>query len=102
MKLTNPTDQELDAAFAEHVAGWRERQTFDMWPAFTRSMDAVLPYLAECDSWNMEYDQGEGRELTVDVWRPMHGRFVGDGTSLPRAVVIAILSAHGITVEFTE
>jgi len=71
MKLTDPTEDQINAAVAEHVAGWRPtEQQIDAWvtwahvsgcdtsreaaiataklcdrPAFTRSADAVLPLL---------------------------------------------------------
>ena len=74
MTLTNPTDDELNAAFAEKVAGWThvhvgEMESADIEsrsvfcydgligetggkmmpvPQFTHSADAVLPWLEKC------------------------------------------------------
>jgi hypothetical protein len=59
--LTNPTDAELNEAFAEHVCKWTRAGMMDehvMWffdgahdcgtPSWTQSMDAVLPWLDRC------------------------------------------------------
>lgn len=70
MKLTNPTDEQLNTAFAEKVAGWSMKKTNpkdpvlgeegevfcapgDGWnmniPTFTQSADTVLPWLEKPD-----------------------------------------------------
>lgn len=122
MTLTNPTDEQLDAAFATEVAGWTEHRQMILdkhfitrWaapgtplgfnvlalstepPKFTPSMDAVLPWL---EKWrSIEIDWHRGPEL----WSVGIGEFKGDptfSTLLPRACVIALLRAHGVEVIF--
>lgn len=123
MKIINPTDDQLDAAFAEHVAGqiptvspgyftypnvrgfWRAKK-------FTQSSDAVLPWL--------EKGRESGRRIGIEVgfrlWRIwihdkntdglydscLERRPDGESDTLPRAAVIALLRAHGVEVEFTK
>lgn len=130
MKLTNPTDQELDAAFAVHVAGWNPvchcGDRMDMHrhdehapvqmdepiPNFTRSFDAVLPWL-EKQGWKGTSNRhGATCVATVTV---LGGKEGWDGTEhtatqdythtqspLPRAAIIALLRANGHEVEFTR
>lgn len=115
MKLINPTDAELNHWFADVVCQWRKEfkpsppdRVIYGWvdkygkdvpptPWFTDSADAVLPWLEKSDSWNMQFDQGEMEETVVNVWSPNHGNFTGQSI-LPRAIVIALLRAHGVEV----
>ena len=127
MKLFNPTDAELDAAFAEKVAGWKRTSRFDFssvetyypWfvPAangsgsgfelavtrFTRSFDAVLPWLEKTGRWNVFRDVSGVYEIELeDNPMPDDGCWFAFNKSLPRAAVIALLRAHGVQVEFTQ
>jgi hypothetical protein len=119
--MKNPTDEELNAVFAEKVAGWTRYAipgVRDIWhngmlskdsfqfrmgepPRFTTSFDAVLPYLEQFDGHtngpDISFQQGQWEVVlngctTRD--RAVHGW-------LPKAAVIALLRAHGVTVEFT-
>lgn len=124
MKLTNPTDEQLNKAFAEKVAGWSPAITdksccYDgdgnhcYWsdvPPFTQSADAVLPWLEKFDT-----------EINYPCWRDIKGKpnhrvkfwhvsiTNPDGSSernanaqsFPRAAAIALLRAHGVEVEFS-
>ena len=125
MKLTNPTDAELDAAFAEHVAGWMWRperggawflkseyedpyswvRIMDAKGAdigisglrFTQSADAVLPYLEKKEESGSVIDAIRvGGKWSIII----HAEYSAEDESLPRACVIALLRAHGIQVEF--
>lgn len=114
MKLVNPTDEELNAAFAEHVAeaflpndglfgfagpwkfkGSREvLQGFDAIPRYTQSTDAVLPWLEKCPYWAV--DGGPNKP-----WMVLAGAGEAEADTFPRAAVIALLRANGVQVEFT-
>lgn len=120
MTLTNPTDDQLDAAFAGKVCGWKriaeatnvafevpETGARGTPPAFTRSFDAVLPWL---EKWR---DSGNGIAIGATItsagpgWRVDIIDVNGSTTitmfslSLPMAIVGALLRAHGVEVEFT-
>lgn len=132
--MTNPTDDQLNALFAEKVAGWTahrqmilDKHYIARWaapwipewvnmptlptepPKFTDSMDAVLPYLDRhpwaarsardgqyeaCINWP-ENDCGKS-DLGGKVYMSLC-RAVGEADTLPRACVIALLRAHGVT-----
>lgn len=126
MKLVNPTDEQLNAAFAEKVAGWTryeplkgekrtvicrlcgpERgQTMLVWkdgspggcyPNWAKSADAVLPWLEKCGHWQA-HSSSKGIHIFVE-YPDRHNR--SDDQSFPRAAVIALLRANGVEVEFT-
>ena len=127
MKLINPTDDELNAAFAEKVAGWtdvryEEGENVDIdarvlypWegmagsppdgqerrlvPPFTRSMDAVLPWLnAPGWLWHISNDEiHTDKPFTACVHRGLAEASASD-TNAPRACVIALLRANGVEV----
>lgn len=116
MTLTNPTDDQLNAAFAEKVAGWTLSwdedsggNRYEEWwnglegpldPIFTTSADAVLPFLEK-----------RARAITItycDVTVQWTVEIIGFKTAwkassetLPRAIVYALLRAHGVEVNFT-
>ena len=119
MKLINPTDDELNAAFAEKVAGWKlnfagpsafgtnlnpywedekGRAQFDG-PWFVYSADAVLP-------WLEKHGPSIERLGFTGVWtiRLNDSQLLGEAAdkSFPRAAVIALLRAHGVEVEVTD
>jgi hypothetical protein len=124
MKLINPTDDELNVAFAEKVAGftdichesgedvdiesrqiypWRAwRGTFEgrrrFVPPFTTSADAVLPWLEKWP-YDVDFDQGEVFEYTFKVYYPVFVESSEEGSFAYNAV-IALLRAHGVEVEF--
>lgn len=120
MKLINPTDDELNAAFAEKVAGWKrgKRIGMDVWilpsgfwdfrpDQFTRSADAVLPWLEKMP-FRIEIGKGIGLQCGVVIcgYGPFTkwgegGWFRGIDPIVPRAACIALLRAHGVEVEFT-
>lgn len=110
MKLINPTDLHLDAAFAEHVAGWMqcERLGRMVWydpeggheinpPRFTESADLVLPALEKQRAWVCE-KTWDSDEYTVRVSNPL--AITARSISFAKAAVIALLRAHGVEVEF--
>jgi hypothetical protein len=127
--LTNPTDDQLNAAFAEHVAGFKHggmniggdpnntfgwsmtgpgskdpaaplHEKLSFWwtsdlPKFTRSMDAVLPWLKKAGLWECGYSaHHDGYWVTVSYGHDSEDK------SLPRAAVIALLRANGVEVVF--
>ena len=128
MKLIDPTDDELNAAFAEKVAGWTRffsenlgaalfhppglpdaanvNKRFEV-PRFTQSADTVLPWLEKWRDGNTLFIAGTSifgeRAWGVDLIDNSQNfrQFVKD-PSLPRAAVIALLRAHGVEVEFTK
>lgn len=120
MKLINPTDQELNTAFAEKVAGWMkcERLGRMVWydpegghvsseielPRFIESADAVLPCLDKVGMWKAERFLPsdiciKGQAYRVDVANRHACDFChADADTLPRAAVIALLRAYGVEV----
>lgn len=131
MKLTNPTDPQLNEAFAVKVAGWKFRNgEFDAnynetspagWYAlggvfcgnikFTESAETVFRYLEE--------GRDAGRRVHCEMgfarWRiwihdkQPSGLYLsaerppdGDADTFPRAAVIALLRVNGVQVEFTQ
>jgi hypothetical protein len=122
LTLTNPTDDQLNAAFAEKVAGWTLRDEYWMtspkrfagrswlcgnkWmcgeselPPFTTSADAVLPWLEKWnESWEVSYYNNVWNIAIEDRKGGMIYGWVKD-KSFPRAAVIALLRAHGVVVE---
>jgi hypothetical protein len=128
MKLINPTDDELNAAFAEKVAGWKlnaagpsafgtnlnpywedekGRSQFDG-PWFAYSADAVLPWLEKLgSSWHCSHVKEEARGDYFEFYLGYikdgkYPVFVVHESSFPRAAVIALLRAHGVEIEFTK
>lgn len=110
MKLVDLTDDQLNAAFAEHVAGWRLwAGCHDQWndgtkdvgkARFTTSADAVLPWL-EKHRFRVSAPWVPGDEWSVVVVCE-DGEVRADSASLSRASVMALLRAHGVEVEFTK
>jgi hypothetical protein len=103
MKLTNPTDEQLDRAFAENVAQLTpEAITFllgtgDGKLGYTKSVDAVLPFL---EGGLLQFASARtSKRWTVRAWRQNEPVMASDD-SFSRAVVIALLRAHGVEVEF--
>lgn len=128
MKLVNPTDGQLNSAFAEHVAGWfpiepkhskGSLMMVDEWwdangypvgaPRFASSADAVLPWLEKSERyvsvrhWRGHWEEQPGW-MVILYEDDEGGRELARAvdTSLPRAAVIALLRAHGVEVEFTQ
>lgn len=125
MKLVNPTDDELNAAFAEKVCGWTlHKENISVNPVgyiphirwmdkeevvqfngekldFTASASSVLPWLeAAASSWSKECDGSIWCEMPCN-----RGTFRGSlvhEQPFARAAVIALLRAHGVEIEFTE
>jgi hypothetical protein len=117
MKIINPTDDHLNAAFAEKVAGWfrcermGKQVLYDpegghvligdthCMPKFTESMDAVLPWLEKFNG----HTNGPEINFQSGQWEViLNGCTTRDRAtcaSLPRAAVIALLRAHGVEVE---
>lgn len=126
MKLTNPTDDQLNAAFAEKVAGWINQGKAKGVPAlnnrwvlpdrslvegplqFMRSADAVLPWLSKQILWDAQ-DCAAQSQLNFRCWIRILTKAAGERSeyaeareaTFPRAAVIALLRAHGVEVEFT-
>jgi len=116
VKLVNPTDDQLNAAFAEKVAGWKRLTVKDPskdpeWetggygghgyafrvPRFTTSADAVLPYIKthnEKEKWATEIFVGAGK---VSVYFKSAN---AEADTLPKAAVIALLRAHGVEITY--
>lgn len=110
MKLLNPTDDELNAAFAEKVAGWTRtalyfyppglpnsmnvNQAFPL-PPFTTSADAVLPFTKGL-KWTSTTTDG-GYVVRIN---PGFNEAVAVNKDFAAALAIALLRAHGVVVEF--
>jgi hypothetical protein len=115
MKLVNPTDRELDAVFAEKVAGWKYDESekawfhdgyFDHRPLpFTQSADAVLPYLNKMEWWNISRSDKPFSHCEVMIHDADEVRGYRNAQAEHvdpiKAAVIALLRAHGVEVEFT-
>ena len=114
MKLINPTDDQLNEAFAVHVAGWKKLAVRDPelepeWeiggygghgyafrvPRLTDSADDVLPWLDK-----RKWSRNGNSEVLVWYDGSMYAGS-GHGT-FPRAAVIALLRASGVEIEFSN
>jgi hypothetical protein len=109
--LTNPTDDQLNSVFALTVAkwtfdpdeGWRDEHGFSGtavdYHDFTRSMDAVLPWLDKTAGqdgfWRMT-SNGSGVSVVIN-----YEQYAVAATPA-LAAVIALLHAHGVEVLFTH
>ena len=120
MKLIDPTDDALNAAFAEHVAGFSfptapSDGRCDEWRGanYRGSADVILPWLEKYR------DRAAGSSMATicadyasqaPFWTVIVGPaikdqgdlFRGDHESLAKAAVIALLRAHNIEIEFTK
>jgi len=116
MKLTDPTEDQINAAVAEHVAGYSFYGLAKMWiedanqpagfspiPRFTRSADAVLPLLEKDGECEISSPDPATPHWTVKYSSYHNGcGFYGEGKTFPLAACIALLRAKGIQVEFTK
>jgi hypothetical protein len=113
MKLTDPTEDQINAAVAEHVAGWRHDpdegwrdqngipNTGVDYMDFTRSADAVLPLLEKNFAvWSYHNDRPPGH-FCADIDRE-NTRLIEAYGAFPLAACIALLRAKGIEVVFTK
>jgi len=122
MKHIKSTDLDaLDAAIAEKVAGWvpyvapKSRGSI-MLPythfdgngfpqlgvlPFTRSADAVLPWLDNAIYWDSHFCDGQHRVFVNEMRRDVvnKGDYEGTAKTFPHAAAIALLRAHGVKVE---
>lgn len=107
MTLTNPTDQELNAAFAEHVVGFLfptapKDGKCEEWSGanYCGSADAVTPFLEKrARAITISYC-----DVTVQWTVNLIGfntTWLGHSETLPRAAVVALLRANGVEVNFT-
>lgn len=119
MKLLNPSDAELNAAFAIRVAEWTAPCHGFTWknehgrfqpdgPPFTTSADAVLPWLEKREDVEIHRVQSDGWQVSImEVKRTPESEETGViaeawEDTLPKAATIALLRAHGVEVEFTN
>lgn len=132
MKLTNPTDDQLDAAFAIEIVGYKmlRQEMFGThfvprWcppgtpdavnmlaldtkpPGFTRSFDAVLPWLEKHEWWEICQDRTIEKTHSP-YWCSIfydkgeeYDSHQGSADTAPLAAVIALLRADGHEIEFT-
>lgn len=117
LKLTNPTDDELNAAVATHVCGYagvdggmmrlpdtRMRgNVFESWkrvPPYATSADAVLPLLdsPKYIAWWEARLKLNGTHQ-VRCHQSEVDSFLAESATFPRAACIALLRANGIEVE---
>lgn len=119
LTLTNPTNAQIDAAVAEHVAGWRlfgdtgrgyppskrnDGRNKRMIPPFSTSAGCVLPLLEKVGMWKAEqflpFDIcRKGQAYRVSVANRHAADFCyADSDSFPLAACIALLRAHGVEV----
>lgn len=106
-KLEGATDDELSAAVAEHVAGYKKDRNGYWRDAlghcvhgefgdveFATSADAVLPLLNKLGFWSARFD---GDEFVVtDDHMDNNSDNSADAPTFPRAACIALLRAKGI------
>lgn len=126
--ITNPTDNELNAAFAVNVASWNDvrhengvdvdvpARTYIPYSGFrgtppdgprrmifkwTESMDAVFPWLYRQDGYRLTSPhRGHTEHRAMVYHRDGYPYIVGSADTLPRACVLALLKAHGVEVVY--
>lgn len=128
MKLNNPTDDQLNAAFAEHVAGWKripaKGDIPEMWntgtdclnqgggfawrvPRYSKYADAVLPWLEKWPDVEIHRVKDNGWQVSImDIRRYPDRTETGVlaeawEDTIARAICIALLRANGVEVEVT-
>lgn len=101
----------LDAAFAERVAGfsredaeagYKPGEDNSVWaPRFTRSADAVLPWLDKAIYWDSSYCNGQHHVFVNEMRRDVTNRadYGHAAQTFAHAATIALLRAHGVEVE---
>lgn len=129
MKLTNPTDSELNRVFAEKVCGYNithdvisgfteiEGRTMnpiyfnigEKWSIaasgfnFVEDANAVLPWLEKMTEYELFHDSRALDHYMCEVYWAKEGESVihcfAMDSSFARAAVIALLRAHGVEVE---
>jgi hypothetical protein len=106
--LTNPTDAELNEAFAVHVKGldagiYQYLKGRGEEPDGLNSIYQVLPHLDACRDVRV---LGGGRQgwWTVIVYFKESGRNAvqAEARDLARACVLALLKAHGVEVVYVR
>ena len=95
MKLPNSFGHPIEAWW--HETDENNRGVFARPPRFTKSADAVLPYVSKLKEVGIHYVDGD---WFVRCWS--EDKNCGNCDSLAKACVIALLRANGVTVEFTE
>ena len=109
IKLTNPTDDQLSAAVAEHVlhstikphkptqAEIESGSYFSWEPNYATSADAVLPLMG--NNWMAITDRAGNVTVT---YMPVPGKtYTGKASTFAKAGSVALLRANGIEVEVT-
>jgi len=120
IKLVDHSEDQINAAVAEHVAGWKRHDPLGngnaFWSVdgfhvagyahhFTRSADAVLGLL---EKWCGEKEfngpsigMAADGEWIVSLHDGMDGLWSAKHKVLPTAISLALLRSKGISVEFT-
>jgi hypothetical protein len=111
MKLTNPTKVQLDAAFTRYVVKENcqavqlggnyftpDGQPYRFTP-YSRSLDAVRPWMEK--KCVVRYSAMTGWMWEIIAWDETGKSHCCTNESFPLAIVVALLKAHGVEVEFT-
>jgi hypothetical protein len=111
MRLINPTDRELNLAFAREICEFTDEtmaildspqmmsgRSTDL--DFTTSADGVLPYLDKCDEVEIK-TMPHGLWSVIVRKQPGGMGYQNFGDSVPRVAVLALLRAHGVEIEFS-
>lgn len=108
LTLVDPTNEQINAAAAEHVAGyskgyaehstaWTHKGAVSVLPPFATSADAVLPYVSGLwSSW-----VHIGGEISVQVHHGP-GWAISRAKTFPLACCLAVLKSRGVEVTFTK
>ena len=110
MKLINPTNTQLNVAFAEYIAKWPKTEINSAlhwgvdWfgPTYTNSADIILPWLEKLTYGGTIMFLGHTPKWRVQICMRNDLNFEADAESFARAAVIALLRAHGVEIEFTK
>lgn len=110
INLKTATPEQINAAVAEYVAGWRYTQPSDkmgeLWdnergeleldgPSFATSADAVLPLLERQEWWSKI---GHTNHVEVGYYDDGPCMAYGEAATFPMAACIALLNSKGIEV----
>lgn len=123
-ELTNPSDHQLNAAFAEHICGWKEVRPLKVYgekhpffgnnpehpphaipriqvPDFANCMDLVMPWL-EKHQWWAGQRPAQPVHVTICDKPDARDHFHGVEITFSRAAVIALLRESDVKVIFTD
>lgn len=113
--MSEPSDDELNALFAEKVAGWTDLAMFEggelhgyccnrvgykrRVPDYLTDANAMLPWLEKEQNFDIKHrNSPTGGLYWVTIFQPIDEEFEATASTFARAAVLALLKAAGVEV----